>query len=271
MHDMSLFWLRAAVALYAVGLVYAILTVLHKPTRLLPVALGSFTVGVVLHMVSLVELSVVLGHLPLDNFFESMSMCAFLMAVLFLFMYWRYRFTSLAVFLFPLVFIMTLVSATERPVSTWTDDRVRDAWLMIHVLLVLIGYAALLLTAAASIIYLMQEKRLKTKRTGMLDRLPPLGTLDAIITKSMGFAFVFITLSVVAGSTWAFIESGTRWIGDTKVAISLVTWGFYLVMVFLRTSAGWRGRKAAILVLTVVCCSALTWVAHAGLRPMLER
>ena len=75
-----------------------------------------------------------------------------------------------------------------------------------------------------------------------------MGTLDKIITKAMGFAFAFITLSIVAGSTWAFIESGTRWIGDAKIAISMITWGFYLVMIFLRTSAGWRGRKAAILV-----------------------
>ena len=138
-------------------------------------------------------------------------------------------------------------------------------------LLVLLGYAALLLTAAASIIYLMQERRLKTKRKGLLEKMPPLATLDMLITKSMGFAFVFITLSVIAGSTWAFVESGTKWIGDTKVGISFMTWGFYLVMVFLRTSGGWRGRKAAILVLTVVCCSALTWAAHTGLRPLLMR
>jgi len=80
---------------------------------------------------------------------------------------------------------------------------------------------------------------------------------------------VLITLSVIAGSTWAFVESGTRWITEPKVAISLVTWGFYLLMVFLRTSAGWRGRKAAMLVLVVIGSSALTWAAHVGLRPGL--
>jgi ABC-type transport system involved in cytochrome c biogenesis permease subunit len=266
MQELSLFWLRVAVCLYAVGLTYAIFTVLHKPTRLLPFALGSFYVAAVLHMVSLVEASIVLGHLPLDNFFESMSMCAFLIALLFLLMYWRYRFVSLSIFLFPLVFVMALVGATEQPVTSWTNERVRDAWLIVHVLLVLLGYAALLLTAAASIIYLMQERRLKTKRKSLLEKLPPLATLDAIITKSSGVAFVFITLSVVVGCTWAFIESGTSWIVDPKVGISLMTWGFYLLMVFLRTAGGWRGRKAAILVLTVICCSALTWATHAGLR-----
>ncbi len=66
----------------------------------------------------------------------------------------------------------------------------------------------------------------------------------------MGFGFVFITLGVIVGSTWAFIEYGTRWLGQAKIAISLITWIFYLVMIFLRMTAGWRGRKAAFMALT---------------------
>ena len=40
------------------------------------------------------------------------------------------------------------------------------------------------------------------------------------------------------------VQSGNNWIAEPKIAISLITWGFYLVMVYLRTSAGWRGRSA---------------------------
>ena len=39
-------------------------------------------------------------------------------------------------------------------------------------------------------------------------------------------------------------------------------------MVFLRVSAGWRGRKAAYMAIVVVGCSALTWAAHVGLRSL---
>jgi ABC-type transport system involved in cytochrome c biogenesis permease subunit len=137
---------------------------------------------------------------------------------------------------------------------------------------VLLGYAALLLTAVGSIFYLIQERQLKTKRPGtFFDRLPPLGTLDNLITHSMSFGFVFITVGVIAGSAWAFIESGTSWITDPKIGISLVTWLFYLVMVFLRATAGWRGRKAALMAITVLCCSAITWAAHIGLRSLLAK
>lgn len=270
MHEMSTIWLRVTVTLYSLGLLHAILTVLRRGGRVFRAALGAFCVGAVLHTVSIVEEAMYTGHFPANNFYESVSLCALLIALLFLFVYWRYNFESLSVFLFPLVFVMTLVGSLGSPVAPWASSAVRDAWLLVHVVLVLLGYAALLLMAVASIIYLIQERRLKNKKPLVFsDRLPPLGTLDELISGSMAIGFVLITLAVIAGSTWAFVESGTGWIREPKIVISLVTWGFYLAMVFLRVTAGWRGRKAAFMAITVLGCSALTWAAHSGLRNLL--
>jgi ABC-type transport system involved in cytochrome c biogenesis permease subunit len=87
----------------------------------------------------------------------------------------------------------------------------------------------------------------------------------------MAVGFVLITLAVIAGSTWAFIELKSAWIRDPKIVISFCTWFAYMLMVFLRTSAGWRGRKAAIMAVTVIGFSALTWAAHARLGALLLR
>jgi ABC-type uncharacterized transport system permease subunit len=271
MHEMSVAWLRVATGLYALGLLHAILTILRRRARVFRVALAAFCVAAVLHLVSIVEEARVLAAFPVNNFFQSASVCALLVALLFLFIYWRYRFESLSIFIFPLVFIMSLVGALQNPLSRWSNPSVRDAWLHVHIVLILVGYAALFLTAVASVIYLIQERHLKRKmlHADYFAHLPPLGTLDNIITKSMAFGFVLITLAVIAGSTWASMESGTKWISQGRITISLLTWAFYLVMVFLRVSAGWRGRKAAIMAITVLGCSALTWAAHAGLRNLL--
>jgi len=78
-----------------------------------------------------------------------------------------------------------------------------------------------------------------------------------------------MTLAVIAASTWAFIEHKTAWISQPSIAISFFTWGIYMALVFLRTTAGWRGRKAAIMTVTVLGFSALTWAAHAHLGAML--
>ena len=67
------------------------------------------------------------------------------------------------------------------------------------------------------------------------------------------------------------MESGTRWIGEGRIHISLFTWAFYLAVVLLRSSAGWRGRRAAFLAFYVLLFSTLTWVSHTGLRPLLSK
>jgi ABC-type transport system involved in cytochrome c biogenesis permease subunit len=272
MHEMSVFWLRAAVALYSVGLLHALWTVLARRTQMFGVAFAAFSTATVLHLVSIVERSRLIGHFPVDNFFETSSLCALLIAAGFLFFNWRYGFRSLGVFLFPLVFILALAGSMGEPVETWTNPRVRDAWLVAHIVFVLTGYAALLMTAVASIFYLIEERQLKRKLTSRLfDRLPPLGTIDTMINRAMGVGFLLITLATVTGSMWAFIESGTSWIADGRVGIALATWLLWLVMVFLRTAAGWRGRRTAVMALAIVGCSAVTWAAHVGLRPALMR
>lgn len=270
MPEPNIFWLRVAAILYALAMLHSMFMILKGSSHFYGVALGLFRVGVVLHGVSIVELAMAEGRLPVENGYATINLCAFLIALLFLFVDWRYRFASTSVALFPLVFLMTLVAGMDRPVPAWGDVRVRDFWLVVHIILVLAGYAALLLTAVSSIFYLIQEQRLKTKRSlRLFDKLPPLGTLDSLISNSMGFGFVLITLGVVFGVTWAFIELGTRWVGNASITLSFVTWGLCLLMIFLRNTAGWRGRKAAVMSLVVLGCGALTWVAHAGLRPVL--
>src|SRR5690348_1041966 len=268
MAEMSIIWLRVAAGLYSLGLLDAILTIIQRRARLFRVAVGAFMLGGVFHLVSIVEQGVAMGRFPASGFYESMSLCAFLITLLFLFIYWRYRLESLSVFIFPLVFVMTLVASLGRPVAaSWASRTVRDAWLSVHVVLVLIGYAALLFTAAAALLYLLQERELKRKKPrSFYHRLPPLGTLDDLITRFMGLGFVFVTVAVIVVSIWASVEFGTRWVSDPKIAISMFTWGVYLVMVFLRVSAGWRGRKAALLAITALGCSAVTWAAHAQLQ-----
>jgi ABC-type transport system involved in cytochrome c biogenesis permease subunit len=264
---MSVLWLRTAAALYSCGLLYALMYLFRKSTRLFTPVLIAFAAGAIFHLVSLVELRAETGHLLLNNFYQTSSICAFLIAVLFLAAYSYYRVAVFGVCLFPVVFFMTLIGATEFPVSYWSSPAIRNVWLIVHVTTVLLGYAALVLSAVASVYYLLQERQLKRKNlTPSANRLPPLATLDRIITQSMNLGFVFVTIGAITGVVWAFIESGTAWIGDPKIAFFLFTWAFYLAMIFLRVSAGWRGRRIAWLAVSVLGCSIITWATHVGLR-----
>ncbi len=268
---MSVLWLRTAAALYSCGLLYALIYLFRKSTSLFRPALIAFGAGTIFHLVSIVELWVETGHLPLNNFYETSSICGFLIALLFLAAYTQYQISLFSVCLFPLVFLMTVIGATEFPVAKWSPQA-RNTWLVIHISTVLIGYAALIFAAVASIYYLLQERQLKRKRvTPSSNRLPPLGTIDRIISQTMNTGFVFITVGTITGVIWAFIEEGTAWIGNPKIGFFLFTWAFYLAMIFLRVSAGWRGRRIAWLAVSVLGCSLITWATHVTLRSFWTR
>jgi ABC-type uncharacterized transport system permease subunit len=269
MVETSTLWLRVAACFYAIGLAHSLFAILRRNHSLYNAAISTFRIGVIVQGVALVELSMAYGRLPLDTFYGSVDLCGFLVALVFLFVEKKFHFAGTAVAMFPLVFLMTFTAALERPVATWPNVGVRDAWLIVHIMLVLAGYAALLLTASASLFYLVQEKRLKSKKSpSWLEKLPPLATLDNVISTSMGLGFVLLTLGVIFAITWASTEATRGWMFDGKILISIFTWLICLLMIILRTSAGWRGRKAAVMALVVLGFSAITWVAHIGLRPV---
>jgi ABC-type uncharacterized transport system permease subunit len=262
-HETSVFWLRAALALYAIGFFHSLFIAIRKNSTLFRPALITFSAGLVLHLVALVEAGVEQQTWFPAGFANSVSLWAFLMGAVFLGSWLRYRADSLGVLFFPIVFSLTAVAVVRMPLGTWTSTAARNNWLVVHIALVLLGYAALLLTAVASILYLLQERQLKRKRAvALLDKLPPLGTLDTLISGSLFFGFLLITLGVVTGATWAWIDSRGTGIRDPRLTAAVLTWAFCFLTVFLRVSAGWRGRKAALMSVAVVACSAATWAIH---------
>jgi len=143
MAEMSVIWLRVAAALYSLGLLHAILTLVRKREHLFRVSLTAFSHRRRPAWLSIVEEGLLMNRCPIANFYETLSMCAFLITALFLFVYWRYRTESLSVFIFPFVFVMTLVSTLGNPVDAWSSPVIRNAWLDVHITLVLLGFAAL--------------------------------------------------------------------------------------------------------------------------------
>lgn len=273
MQEMSLFWLRVAAVLYSAGLIYVLDFLLRRSSVLYRPAMGAFSVAAVFHFVAIVEQSMANGHLAAQDFHQTVTLLALVLAIVFLVVNWIYDFSSLGLIAFPMVALLTALGTTANSLSTpWPNSGLRDAGLLAHVLLNIGGFTCTLFMALASIFYLVQEKHLKTKQPStFFHRLPPLHTLDQLASRAMIAGFVFTTLGVIGGSAWAYMESGSRWIGEGKVHISLFTWAFYLAVVYLRTNAGWRGRRAAFLAFYVLLFSTLTWISHVGLRPLLAK
>ena len=268
---MTLLWLRVALALYSLGLLHAILTVIQRREKLFQAGLGAISLGVVFHLVALVEDGLAVRHFPVTSLAEAASFFAFLLAISFLLVYWKYRIHSLSVFIFPLVFVLTLIAAVEHSTYAWGPPLLRTTWLYLHVPLIILGNTAFFLTFAAGVMYLIQEHALKSKKPrAFYNRLPPLEVIDDLAYKSLAVGFPFITLGIVTGALWASSVWGPGWSRDPKIALSFVSWIIYLLLLVTRWSAGWRGRKAAYFAIVGFAIILVTWGTNRGLHSFVS-
>jgi cytochrome c-type biogenesis protein CcsB len=136
-------------------------------------------------------------------------------------------------------------------------ERLQSVWLPIHVTLAFLGYALFVLAASVSIVYLVHESRLKSKRAidGPGGALPSLEKLDRINHRLLLFGFAMLSLAILSGAIWSEANWGTFWRWEPKESWALVLWILYAALLQARQTVGWRGRRAAAL--TIVLFSVL--------------
>lgn len=259
---MPLLWLRVALVFYGLGLVYALLTLTGRARALARITMPAIGVGVVFHFVSLVEAATASGHLTPASIYHSESLLAFLIMVFFLAVSLRYQTSAPGIFVFPLVFLLTLFAAVGQQPPEFDSPLLRSGWVFTHITLIFAGYAALFLSFAASLLYLLQERSLKSRREGVFSRLPALEVIDEIGYRSLLLGFPFMTLGLAAGSVIAGERFGAAFLLDPKIVLSLVLWGLYMVLLYTRWSAGWRGRRAAFLSTAGFVVAVSAWAAN---------
>lgn len=245
--SMSIVWLRVAAALYLASALIAGWTTLRGASRLRSLLQPLLIGGLLFHFVSIVEMLDFNHHWMPMAIHELESVVGIALAALFCWSLYRWGTVSLGMFVLPLVFLLTLAPAIGPDFGTFFAPQLRNGWVFAHVTLVLIAYSALILSFLASLLYLLQEKRLKSKTADSASRwLPPLETTDQISYRMLLIGFPCMTLGLVTGSLLAEATTGPSYFTDPKVVLSFAMWLFYVFLLWLRRSQGVRGRRALL-------------------------
>src|ERR1700721_1729576 len=245
---MSLLWLRFALACYFIGLTYAFFALTRPSDLFSRIAFHAARLGMVFSFVSLVELFVS-GHVVWASVHNGESLLAFFSMIFFMIVYAVYQTTSPGVVVFPIVFFLTFVADIDEPPVLLTAFVQHKGWLIAHIILIFTGYAALVLSFGASLLYLLQERRLKAKKpSSLISYLPALEVIDQIGYRSLLLGFPFMTLGLITGSIVAMSTYGHIDFADPKILLSILMWAVYMIMVFTRWNSGWGGRPAALVV-----------------------
>jgi ABC-type uncharacterized transport system permease subunit len=94
---------------------------------------------------------------------EVESLSGFTVAALFFLVWWVYDAISLGLFALPVTFFLVLVPALGPDTYHFPSEGVRTSWLVAHIAALLLAYVALGFSLLSSILYLVQERRLKSK------------------------------------------------------------------------------------------------------------
>jgi ABC-type uncharacterized transport system permease subunit len=251
---MDLLWLRVAAVLYAASAVAIFPAVLYGLTGWRKSCVHLAGLGFFFHFISCVEMLVQAHRWMPVGTREVESLLGFAVVCVFLLVWWLYDAISLGIFVLPIAFFMVLVPSLGPERYVFPSQGVRISWLVAHIIALLAAYVALGFSLLASVLYLVQERRLKSKHRpgedswwGPLEWLPALDTLERIAHATLEFGFPCMTVGLVIGSVLAQEVGGPGYFFDPKVILSFFLWLIYVSLLFVRRTAGLRGRRAAYL------------------------
>jgi ABC-type uncharacterized transport system permease subunit len=251
---MDLLWLRVAAILYAAASIAVFPAVLYGLTRWRKSCIHLAGLAFFFHFVSCVEMLVQAHRWMPVGIREVESLLGFAVAAVFLLVWWLYDAVSLGIFVLPITFFAVFIPSLGSGRYTFPSTGVRMSWLIAHIAALLAAYVALGFSLLASVLYLLQERRLKSKHKPgedswwlPLDWLPPLDTLERIAHATLEFGFPCMTVGLVIGSVLAQEVGGAAYFFDPKVIASFILWAVYVTLLFVRRSAGLRGRRAVYL------------------------
>ncbi len=205
-------------------------------TAFTQLALGFLTV-------SLVSRAIQTGHGPFANQYEFSVAFGWGILVGQVYFEWRYRVRMLALLVLPIAGALLLYAMTVGSTAVPLVPALQNNLLLtVHVAVAILAYGAFSVACAAGVLYLVQPDE---GRRG----LPKPALLDEIAYRAVVIAFPLMTMTIVLGAVWADIAWGTYWSWDPKETASLVTWLIYGAYLHARVVRGWRGRRAAWLLM----------------------
>ncbi len=204
------------------------------------------------HVVGVVSRGIAADRAPWGNMYEFVTTLMLFIALLYLILVRKAHLRWLGLLVNLLLTLGMGLAVTVLYVAVAPlVPALHSVWFIIHIVAASIAGAAFNVGGLATIVGLLKARseRRGTAQVGYLARLPSLERLDTIAYRAHAFGFPLWTFAVAAGAIWAEFAWGRFWGWDPKETWSLVTWVIYAGYLHARATAGWKGRRAAIIAL----------------------
>lgn len=239
------------------------------------------------------------GHFPLSNLYESLLFLAWSLTTLLVFLnYDLSAKPSMLVFpslnstqaspepfetkaflgsiIIPVVLLIHTFASFSLPnqlkASNALVPALQSNWLVMHVTVMILSYAALLAGCLFSIAYLVVyyffsfETKSNSSNEFQTTFFQQLALkLDNLSYRILGLGFPLLTIGLLSGAVWANQTWGSYWSWDPKETWALITWFVFAIYLHTRISKGWSGKESAFLAIFGLM---ILWTCYLGVNLM---
>nr|YP_010982168.1 cytochrome c heme attachment protein [Habropetalum dawei]UZP15893.1 cytochrome c heme attachment protein [Habropetalum dawei] len=226
------------------------------------------------------------GHFPLSDLYESLISLSWSFYFIHMIPYFKKQKNTLSAITAPSAIFTqgfaTSAFLTEMYQSTLTIlvPALQSQWLMMHVSVMVLGYAALLcgslLSVALLVITYQNDISIFVQRTNFLNELFLFGKIQYMNEKNnilqstflfsvrnyyrsqfiqqldhwsyrlISLGFLFLTIGILSGAVWANEAWGSYWNWDPKETWAFITWTIFAIYLHIRTNKELQGANSAI-------------------------
>nr|QZH78939.1 cytochrome c heme attachment protein [Ananas comosus var. erectifolius] len=243
------------------------------------------------------------GHFPLSNLYESLIFLSCSFFIIHIIPKLRNLKNDLSTIIAPSTiftqgFAMSGLS-TEMHQSAILVPALQSQWLMMHVSMMLLSYAALLCGSLLSVALLvitfrknidffcksnnfliksfffgfgeieyLNEKRSVLKNTSFPSfrnyyKYQLTERLDYWSYRVISLGFTFLTIGILCGAVWANEAWGSYWNWDPKETWAFITWTIFAIYLHTRTNINWKGTNSALVASTGFL---IIWICYFGIN-----
>nr|YP_009556058.1 cytochrome c heme attachment protein [Sarcobatus vermiculatus]QBC69880.1 cytochrome c heme attachment protein [Sarcobatus vermiculatus]QBE88289.1 cytochrome c heme attachment protein [Sarcobatus vermiculatus] len=241
-------------------------------------------------------------HFPLSNLYESLMFLSWSFYIIHMIPYFKQYKNNLSAITAPSAILtqgfVTSGLLTEMGQYGILVPALQSQWLMMHVSMMVLGYAALLcgsLLSVALIIITFQKSIIRifdkgkllltelfffseiqyiNNRSTFLQSASPLSVrnyyryqlieqLDHWSYRVISIGFIFLTIGILSGAVWANEAWGSYWNWDPKETWAFITWTIFAIYLHIRTNKNLQGANYAIVAFIGFL---IIWICYFGVN-----